>query len=172
MQLLAQPKPSRLLISEKPLNTDPPTPETNRLGPPTSGPSPNSKNIKGKSSFRRLSDVLQPGSGTPGVGGKKDLWLVSFNDVVLRCQRTGVTTLPLVSGVGAGGDPTAPGVGGSAKADKYATASKRSAQTRPRNMYKFVRVETWAFGGVAKPRAGIVSMEECVLSHYSFVCWC
>lgn len=148
-------------MAERPLNTDPPTPEAKRTAPPTSGaPSPNSKNIKGKSSFRRLSDVLQPGSGTPGVGGKKDLWLVSFNDVVLRCQRTGVTTLPLVSGMGAGGDPTAPGVGGSAKGDKYATSGKRSAQTRPRNMYKFVRIETWTIGGVTQPRTGIVSMEE------------
>ena len=39
-----------------------------------------------------LSDVLHPGQNS--IGGKKDLWLVVFNDVVLRHQRTGITSPP------------------------------------------------------------------------------
>ncbi|KAG9094234.1 hypothetical protein FS749_012850 [Ceratobasidium sp. UAMH 11750] len=157
---LAVPKPSRLLLTEKPLNPDPTTPETNRTLPPTAAtnPSPPPKNVKGKSSFKRFSDVLQPGSNN-GVGGKKDLWLVSFNDVVLRCQRVGTTTLPLVSG----GSTKLP----EAKADKYATVGRRAAQGRPRNMYKFVKIEMWAIGDMAAPRAGIVSMEDIGRSRYN-----
>ena len=34
-----------------------------------------------------LDDVVQPG-GSNRTGGERDLWLVVFNDVVLRCQRT------------------------------------------------------------------------------------
>ncbi|KAG8733195.1 hypothetical protein FRC12_018955 [Ceratobasidium sp. 428] len=148
---LAVPKPSRLLLTEKPLNPDPTTPETNRTLPPSAAtnPSPTPKNIKGKSSFKRFSDVLQPGSSS-GVGGKKDLWLVSFNDVVLRCQRVGTTTLPLVSGSNTTKLPDKP--------DK-STAGRRAAQNRPRNMYKFIRIETWAIGE-SRSRAGIVSMED------------
>ncbi|KAG8748689.1 hypothetical protein FRC10_000080 [Ceratobasidium sp. 414] len=156
---LAVPKPSRLLLTEKPLNTDPTTPETNRTLPPTAAtnPSPTPKNVKGKSSFKRFSDALQPGSNS--LGGKKDLWLVSFNDVVLRCQRVGTTTLPLVSG----GSTKLP----DAKAEKYATVGRRAAQNRPRNMYKFVRIETWAIGDMAAPRTGIVSMEDIGRSRYN-----
>lgn len=156
---MAVPKPSRLLVNERPLNPDPTTPETNRTLPSSAANSPNGpptsgmKNIKGKSSFRRLSDVLQPGGNPSGVGGKKDLWLVTFNDVVLRCQRTGVTTMPLVSG-GTGEKLPSTGVG------KTATVGRRATQVKPRNMYKFIRIETWAIGGVAKPREGVVSMEE------------
>ncbi|KAG9086751.1 hypothetical protein FRC07_012991, partial [Ceratobasidium sp. 392] len=152
---LAVPKPSRLLLAEKPLPQDPTTPESNRTLPPSAAaaanPSPTPKNVKGKASFKRLSEVLQPGSSN-GVGGKKDLWLVSFNDVVLRCQRVGTTTLPLVSG----GSTKLP----ETKPDKHATNGRRPTQNRPRNMYKFLRIETWAIGDVAKPRAGIVSMED------------
>ncbi|QRV86077.1 RhoGEF domain protein [Ceratobasidium sp. AG-Ba] len=146
---LAVPKPSRLLVNEKPLPSDSTTPENNRTLPPSSAtPSPAPKNVKGKTSFKRFSDVLQPSNA------KKDLWLVTFNDVVLRCQRVGTTTLPLVSG----GAKLPDAAGG--KGDKYATNTKRAAQTRPRNLYKFLKIETWAIGDVAKPRAGIVSMED------------
>ncbi|KAG9101670.1 hypothetical protein FRC06_002735 [Ceratobasidium sp. 370] len=154
---LAVPKPSRLLLTEKPLNAGPTTPETNRTLPPTvaTNPSPTPKNIKGKSSFKRFSDVLQSGSS----GGKKELWLVSFNDVVLRCQKVGTTMLPLVSG----GSTKLP----DAKAEKYATVGRRAAQGRPRNMYKFVGIETWVIGDMATPRAGIVSMEDIGRSRYN-----
>ncbi|KAG8732899.1 hypothetical protein FRC11_010210 [Ceratobasidium sp. 423] len=144
---VALPKPSRLLVNERPLHPDPTDPNANRTvsGPPTTTPN---KNLRGKSSLRRLSDVLQSGSSA-----KKDLWLVSFNDVVLRCQRTGVTTMPLVSGATADKLPAANGSG------KSATVGRR-AQVKPRNLYKFIRIETWSIGDVSKPRAGVVSMED------------
>ncbi|KAJ1310394.1 hypothetical protein OPQ81_007132 [Rhizoctonia solani] len=143
---LAVPKPSRLLVNERPLHPDPTAPDTNRTvsGPPST---PN-KNVRGKTSLRRLSDVLQS-----GTSGKKDLWLVSFNDVVLRCQRTGVTTMPLVSGGTRDKLPSVNGVG------KSATVGRR-AQVKPRNLYKFIKIETWSIGDVSRPRAGVVSMED------------
>ena len=93
---LMVPKPSRVLVEERPLvGVNPLTdPTAKSSSPPVASQNP--KNVKGKTSFKRLSDVLQAGSN--GVGGKKDLWLVVFNDVVLRCQRTGTTSLPLVAG--------------------------------------------------------------------------
>ncbi|ELU43913.1 RhoGEF domain-containing protein [Rhizoctonia solani AG-1 IA] len=135
----------------RPLHPDPTAPDVNRTvsGPPTTTPN---KNVRGKNSFRRLSDVLQPGSS--GLGGKKDFWLVSFNDVVLRCQRTGVTTMPLVSG---GSRDKLPAANGSSKS---ATVGRRATQVKPRNLYKFIKIETWAIEDVTKPRAGIVSMED------------
>lgn len=159
---LAVPKPSRLLVEEKMVNIN----ELNRdsagtplpKGASTPPPAVGSKAVKGKSSFRRLSDALQS-SGSPGVGGRKDLWLVVFNDVVLRCQRTGTTSLPLASttpgGARANSLPELPG-----KA-KYATTGRRNSHTKPRNLYKFIKIETWAMIAEAgRPRAGIVSMEE------------
>lgn len=149
LQALAAPKASRQLIKEKPLFS-PVSPSTT---PPSTGSKPGSsslapppdKKVAPKSSFRRFSDVLQPGgtSANPTLGGKKDLWLVSFNDVVLRCQRTGTTTLPLVSSSSAGSTtgrthslPELQGKG------KYGTVGRRSVQTKPRNMYKFLKVST------------------------------
>ena len=43
-------------------------------------------------SSKRLSDVVQP-EGSNGIGGETDQWLVVFNDVVLRCQRTGTVSV-------------------------------------------------------------------------------
>jgi len=130
---LAVPKPSRLLLEERQI-----------LGPingsgmskgPGSSPPPvvNAKGVKGKASFRRLSDVLGTSSG---VGGKKDLWLVVFNDVVLRCQRTGTTSLPLVSGTNSRAT-SLPEMQGKSK---YASTGRRNSHTRPRNLYKFLKV--------------------------------
>src|SRR3984957_9435522 len=78
---LAVPKPSRLLVEERQLTSATQTNGSSKASSPP--PVFNAKAVKGKSSFKRLSDVL----GSTGVGGKKDLWLVVFNDVVLRCQR-------------------------------------------------------------------------------------
>lgn len=129
---LALPKPSRVLVEEKPL-TPPSSSSSSPFGrqPPPSAAS--NKNVKGKSSFRKLSDVLHTGNG---IGGKKDLWLVSFNDVVLRCQRTGVTSLPLVSSTTSRTN-SLPEL--QAKA-KYATTGRKGAHTKPRNLYKFLKV--------------------------------
>ncbi|KAI8998521.1 Dbl domain-containing protein [Trametes punicea] len=164
---LMVPKPSRVLVEERPLtgvnpftsgeasnSTGAPKPSTSP--PPTSQ---NPKNVKGKTSFKRLSDVLQAGNG--GVGGKKDLWLVVFNDVVLRCQRTGTTSLPLVSATNNSRANSLPELQGKAK---YATTGRRSSHTKPRNLYKFIKIETWAIGDVVQPREGVVSMEEVVKS--------
>jgi hypothetical protein len=121
---LALPKPSRVLLEE-------------RLYMPTQGSkgssTPPSAMVKGKTSFKRLSDVLHSGSG---IGGKKDLWLVVFNDVVLQCQRTGQTSLPLVA-VTSGRTTSLPEMQGKAK---YATTGRRNIHTKPRNLYKFIKV--------------------------------
>lgn len=143
---LAAPKASRQLVDERPLfaaaaASAPNTPP----GAAGKGGAPPTKQVNPKSSFRRFSDVLQPGgtAANPTLGGKKDLWLVAFNDVVLRCQRTGTTTLPLAS--------STPGPGGSSTGrthslpelqskGKYNTVGRRSVQTKPRNLYKFLKV--------------------------------
>lgn len=169
---LAIPKPSRLLLEERQLIVGR---EGLTSASSTKGSSPPPvmamKNVKGKTSFRRLSDVLGTGSG---MGGKKDLWLVVFNDVVLRCQRTGTTSLPLVSGTNSR-TSSLPDMQGKSK---YATSGRRNSHTKPRNLYKFIKVhkvfmmfppkthvsfqqiETWAIGDVIQPKEGVVSMEE------------
>ena len=114
------------------INSDP-------LSKPSSPPltSGNGK-VKGKTSFKRLSDVLQTGSG---IGGKRDLWLVVFNDVVLRCQRTGTTSLP-IGGASNGRANSLPDLQGKAK---YATTGRRNSHTKPRNMYKFLKASNLFF---------------------------
>ncbi|KAH7915003.1 Dbl domain-containing protein [Hygrophoropsis aurantiaca] len=154
---LAIPKPSRLLVEERQILAAGSAGTGTGKGS-TPPPVMAAKNVKGKTSFRRLSDVL--GSGT-GVGGKKDLWLVVFNDVVLRCQRTGTTSLPLVSAsAGNARTNSLPELQGKSK---YATTGRRNSHTRPRNMYKFVKIETWAMDNV-QPKEGVVSMEDVVRS--------
>ncbi|KAF5380934.1 hypothetical protein D9615_003888 [Tricholomella constricta] len=154
---LALPKPSRVLVEERQC-----TPGLNALNssPKPSSPPPvvNSKGVRGKSSFKRLSDVLH--SGNSGIGGKKDLWFVVFNDVVLQCQRTGTTSLPLVAATTSRTN-SLPELQGKAK---YATTGRRNVQTKPRNLYKFIKIETWAIGDVMQPREGVVSMEDVVRS--------
>lgn len=134
---LMVPKPSRVLVEERPLTgVNPLTADTTSTRTTSTPPisSQNPKNVKGKTSFKRLSDVLQ--SNSNGVGGKKDLWLVVFNDVVLRCQRTGTTSLPLVA-VSNSRTNSLPELQGKAK---YATTGRRGTHTKPRNMYKFLKV--------------------------------
>ncbi|KAI5122062.1 hypothetical protein M0805_006046 [Coniferiporia weirii] len=157
---LALPKSSRLLVEERPLvqpsQTQSQPSVQMRPPPPTAGAG---KNVKGKSSFRRLSDVLQHNNSS-SVGGKKDMWLVVFNDVVLRCQRTGITTLPLAS-------PTNSRTNSLPELQsktKYATTGRRSAHTKPRNMYKFIKIENWAIAGLPDPKQGVVSMDDVVRS--------
>ena len=128
---LAVPKPSRVLVEEKPLNPS--------LYSPASSPGASSKSasgVKGKHSFRRFSDVLQPASNSNTFGKKKDVWLVVFNDVVLRCQRTGVTTLPLATGLNSRTN-SMPELQGRTK---YATTGRRAPQVKARNLYKYLSV--------------------------------
>lgn len=129
---LALPKPSRLLVEERVL------PGNDIVGTMLSSAVASGKNVRGKTSLRRLSDVLQPG-GSNGVGSKKDLWLVVFNDVVLRCQRTGVTSLPLASSTNSRTN-SLPELQTKAK---YATTGRRNAHTKPRNLYKFIKVTSF-----------------------------
>ncbi|KAF7322930.1 DH domain-containing protein [Mycena chlorophos] len=148
---LALPKPSRVLIEERQC-----VPGASGLSPPKSSSPPPvlaNKNVRGKSSFKRLSDVLHSGSS---IGGKKDLWFVVFNDVVLQCQRTGTTSLPLVSSTFSRTN-SLPELQGRSK---YATTGRRNSHTKPRNLYKFLKIETWAIGDVVQPNQGVVSMED------------
>ncbi|KAG6814317.1 hypothetical protein H0H92_013442 [Tricholoma furcatifolium] len=149
---LALPKPSRILVEERPC----PIPGNSPLKASSPPPVVNAKGVRGKSSFKRLSDVL---GGNNGVGGKKDLWFVVFNDVVLQCQRTGTTSVPLVAAMTSRTN-SLPELQGKAK---YATTGRRNVQTKPRNLYKFIKIETWAIGDVMQPREGVVSMEEYVM---------
>ena len=147
--MLAVPKPSRVLVEEKQImNVDASIPEGGKSSLYPNGTltpsSASAKNVKGKPSMKRLSDVLGGPSvlGKNGIGGKNDLWLVRFNDVVLRCQRVGTTSLPLVTGTSQNSGsrsnsmPEFPG-GGKAK---YATTGRRHSQLKPRNLYKFIKV--------------------------------
>ncbi|CAL1704364.1 unnamed protein product [Somion occarium] len=154
---LMVPKPSRVLVEERPVvGVNPLTDPNAKLSPPPVSQNP--KGVKGKTSFKRLSDVLQAGSS--GIGGKKDQWLVVFNDVVLRCQRTGTTSLPLVAATNSR-STSLPELQGKAK---YATTGRRNSHTKPRNLYKFLKIETWTIEDIVQPRAGVVSMEDVVRS--------
>ena len=151
---LMLPKPSRVLLEERactPAQGGAASPKPSSPTPPVSGTG--AKNVRGKSSFKRLSDVL---SSSNGVGGKKDLWFVVFNDVVLQCQRTGTTSLPLVASTNSRVN-SLPELQGKAK---YATTGRKNVSTKPRNLYKFIKIETWAIGDVLQPKEGVVSMDE------------
>ncbi|KAF5391387.1 hypothetical protein D9757_001996 [Collybiopsis confluens] len=183
------PKPSRVLVEERQfvlpgVQTGSPLAKSVSMangatGQPSSSPSPSAmanKPIKVKSSlnFKRLSDALSPtksSSGNPSPYSKKDLWLVVFNDVVLLCQRTGTTSLPLVTSSGrANSLPELAGKKGGkdSKTDKDGTKGRRGSFTKPRNLYKFVKIENWAMGealgnvsGVGSvAKEGVVSMED------------
>lgn len=129
---LAAPKPSRVLVEERILTPRESVDTSKPLSPPPTG---TARAVKGKTSFKRLSDVLQSSGG--GVGGKKDMWLVVFSDVVLRCQRTGTTSLPLGS-AHASRTTSLPEIQGKSK---YATTGRRNSSARPRNLYKFIKVK-------------------------------
>ncbi|KAI3602889.1 hypothetical protein WG66_011164 [Moniliophthora roreri] len=143
---LAAPKPSRILIEERQYPST--TESSTKGGLPQQG-------TRGKSSFKRLSDVLS--AENMRLGAKKDLWLVAFNDVVLLCQRVGTTSRPLVAAM----DSRTPEVQGRTL---YATTGRRYSHTKPRNLYKFIKIETWVIGGVARLREGVVLMEDVVRS--------
>jgi hypothetical protein len=85
--------------------------------------SPRAPVVKNQKSVRRLSDYLtrDKDAKPPTIGSKKDLWLVHFSDVVLRCQRTGLT------------QPTRSNV----------RAKRAGPLAAQRNLYTFVRVERW-----------------------------
>lgn len=150
---LAAPKPSRVLVEERMLAPRDLSDASKPSSPPPVG---TTKAVKGKTSFKRLSDVLQ--NGGSGVGGKKDMWLVVFSDVVLRCQRTGTTSLPLGSAHASRANSLPEGK------TKYATTGRRNSTARPRNLYKFIKIENWTLGNSVQPAEGVVSMEDVVRS--------
>ncbi|KAN0133534.1 Dbl homology (DH) domain containing protein [Lactarius tabidus] len=139
VKLLAAPEPSRVLVEER--ESSDASVETTQA-------------VRGKKSFKRLSDVLRNNLG--GVGGKKDLWLVVFNDVVLRCQRTGTTSLPLGS-ARASRAKSVPKLQGKSE---VATTGWRNPTAQPRNLYKFIEIENWTPSNSVQPRGGVMSMEE------------
>lgn len=159
---LALPKPSRVLVEERSCNPGAPLNGSSKLASSLSPPPAiNAKGVRGKSSFKRLSDVL----GTGGIGGKKDLWYVVFNDVVLQCQRTGTTSVPIAHTT-TNRVNSLPDIGGKSK---YASTGRRNSYTKPRNLYKFLKIETWTIGDVVQPREGVVSMEDVVRSRHQSV---
>jgi hypothetical protein len=175
---LAVPKPSRVLLEERQmLPTGGLNGSANGNGAAARGTSPppamnHKKPVNGKSSFKRLSDALNPNSSSSTMFTKKDMWFVVFNDVVLQCQRTGTTSLPIVSAGGSKGRtnslPSGLGDGGSGGKSKFASASggsspvgsgRKRQETKARNLYKFVKIETWAIGDVVQPKEGVVAMD-------------
>ena len=128
---LALPKPTRVLLEERSCAIGLGSP-FNIAKPSSPPPVVNAKAVRGKSSFKRLSDVLTPSA----ITGKKDLWFVVFNDVVLQCQRTGTTCLPLVAATNSR-TTSLPEFQGKTK---YATTGRRTTVTKPRNLYKFIKV--------------------------------
>ena len=123
---LAVPKSSRVLVAERILVPRELSNASKSSSPPPVG---TTKAVSGKTSLERLSDVLQ--NGASGVGGNKDMWLVVFNDVVLRCQRSGTTSLPL-------GSAHASRANSLSELQGKATG-RRNSTPRPRNLYKFIK---------------------------------
>jgi hypothetical protein len=121
----AIPKPSRVLVEERMLN------------PRESSDAKITGAIGRKGSFKLSSDVLRSG-GRVGIDSRKDVWLVVFNDVVLRCQRIGITSNPL-----GGAHPSKPSFLSELRdisRSATVTDSRRSSSARPRNLYKFIKV--------------------------------
>ncbi|KAG8948276.1 hypothetical protein FRC04_009914 [Tulasnella sp. 424] len=161
VKLLAVPKPSRVLVEEKPIiGVDPGEAggKQSMIMSQISTSSASGKNVRAKASFKRLSDVLGQTGGKNGVGGKHDLWLVRFNDVVLRCQRTGTTSLPLATGPANSRTSSMPDLG--AGKAKYATTGRRASQLKPRNLYKFIKARMVSMEDISRSRSsGVVAIE-------------
>lgn len=136
-KVFAVPKPSRVLVEERMLN-----PRESGDASKPSPPSGITGAVKKRNSFKLSSDLLRGGSG---VGSRKDIWLVVFNDVVLRCQRTGITSLPL----GAAHSSSAISLSESQGKSKYATTGRRNSSARPRNLYRFIKASvSLSYGGL------------------------
>lgn len=121
----AIPKPSRVLVEERMLN-------------PRDSESNDAKITRAvgkKGSFKLSSDVLRSGGGV-GIDSRKDVWLVVFNDVVLRCQRIGTTSNPL-----GGAHSSKPSFLSELRdISKYAaTDGRQNSSARARNLYKFIK---------------------------------
>ncbi|GAC98750.1 ROM1/2 protein [Pseudozyma hubeiensis SY62] len=112
--------------------------------------------LRNKRSYRRLSDFLSSddvahtSSKAPTMGSKKDVWLVRFSDVEIKCQRIGVTTLPMVSKAALRTADFAD----EQEASDFTARSKESRgrlkalrnttlRAKTRNLYKFLSVVAW-----------------------------
>ena len=130
----AVPKLSRVLVEERMLNLRESS-DVSKAPLPSAG-------ITGavgkRTSFKLSSDVLRSRGG--GINSRRDIWLVVFNDVVLRCRRTGATSLPLgaVHPSSANSPPELEGY------FKYATTGRRNSSGRPRNLYKFIKASVFS----------------------------
>ncbi|CAG8568578.1 5285_t:CDS:2 [Acaulospora colombiana] len=152
-KMLAVFKPSRLLIEERPQEGSFADLQA-KTPPPVSGNSARNQGVKQKASFRRISEVLQSKEEKNGLGSKRDLWLVVFNDVVLLCQRIGTTTLPLSTSA----NPRSNSLPDTQGKSKYSTNGKRTSAVRPRNLYRLIKIESWTINDKPKPRE-LVSKE-------------
>ncbi|SAM62734.1 uncharacterized protein UBRO_03778 [Ustilago bromivora] len=112
--------------------------------------------LRNKRSYRRLSDLLsseERGGGSskaPALGSKKDLWVVRFSDVEIKCQRIGVTALPMVSTAalrdeGAAAEIDTSDFTARSKDSRGRLKALRNTTLRAktRNLYKFVSVVAW-----------------------------
>ena len=70
------------------------------------------------------------------------MWRVVLNDVILLCQRTGITSLPLASSTNSSTNLLKEL---QVKA-KYATIERKGVRTKPRNLYKFINVKQKVYG--------------------------
>lgn len=140
----AIPKPSRVLVEERMLNHK------------ESSDAKITRAVGRKGSFKLPSDILRSRGGV-SIESRKDVWLVVFNDVVLRCQRIGMTSNPL-----GGAHSSKPSFLSELRdISRYATVTDghRNSSTRPRNLYKFIKIENWTIDDANQPR-GVVSMED------------
>lgn len=112
--------------------------------------------LRNKRSYRRLSDFLsseETGGGStkaPAMGSKKDLWIVRFSDVEIKCQRIGVTALPMVSSaalrdVDASEHDETSDFSARSKDSRERLKALRNTTLRAktRNLYKFISVVAW-----------------------------
>ncbi|WVQ93515.1 hypothetical protein IAU59_000589 [Kwoniella sp. CBS 9459] len=147
-KIIMAPKSNRVLISETQLTVPTGAHSKVKTEPSTS--------VKGKKSFKRLSDILK------GHGDASDLWVVRFSDVSLLCEKTGVTHLPLSSlqkSAGSKHDLTA-----ELGSKKHGAMGKRSASIRARNIYKFVKVHEWHLKETNGSKDGLLDMHDISLA--------
>ncbi|WRT65794.1 uncharacterized protein IL334_002743 [Kwoniella shivajii] len=122
-KLLMTPKSNRMLISETKL----PTPEGSH-----SRAQKETTSVKGKKSFKRLSDILKGGDTA-------ELWVVQLTDVSLLCERIGMTQLPIASFQRTSKSDSTNDHG----SKRHSGMGKRSISIRARNLYRFVKVHEW-----------------------------
>lgn len=129
-KVIAVPKPSRVLVEERMLN------------PRESSDAKITRAVGRKGSFRLSTDIFRSGGGV-GIDSRKDVWLVVFNDVVLRCQRIGITSKPL--GDAHSSKPSF--LSELRDIPSYATVTdgSRNLSARPRNLYKFIKASDSPF---------------------------